>query len=371
MSNPSIIHSDYMSADSIMMSAATLRDKIFHNKVVKSNNKRVESQPVTITNRTKKFLLSEEDFEAENIQICIQNDDKLINYLSTVKKKYSVDAVVYTTQSVITILIRAYVSHPVLIIRCPIDGEKVYSRQPGLVYMLPINDIMSKSTASFSTANGYALYFKKTVDNESKQVITSIHYKVASGSAYVPMVQETNIRFVNILLHPSSTQETKISMRRNDEDNIAKLDDMIVLMLVDVRTLNSFKDIDKEQNINFSIALNDSGVLTMTMISRFVEGSTVERPIVDETTAKIWQFKSPTEYIMYPRTSLLVQSVNGSIKLGTHFLYFAFCKYGSEYAFMKIVSAKAITVASSSPGILLSKLLEGTSYVMEMYFCHQ
>ena len=236
--------------------------------------------------------------------------------------------------------------------------------------MLPINDIITKSTNSFSTANGYALYYKESLDEDSRQVVTSIHYKVSTGTASVPSINKSNMRFVNILLSPSSIQDVSIKMRRNDEDNVSKLNDMSILMLVDVPTINSFKDLDKDQNIEFNVASSEEGIMTMTMISKFVNGNIVERPIVDEGTALIWQFKTPASYVMYDRTPLLLQSVNSGIKLGTHSLYFAFCRYGDEYAFLKIVSSKPASAGASAPGILLTKILDNTCYVMEMYFCY-
>ena len=370
MSAPTIIHSDYMAADTIMMSPDALRDRIFHNRVNRQVNRRTEAPAILVTNKTRRFLLDEEEITSDNVQICIQNDDKLITYLSAVKKKQEVDAVIFTAQAYVTILLKAHARHPVLVMRFPIDGLKVYSRSPGLFYMLPLTDIITKSTANFARDNMYALYYKKTYKEDTKQVISSIHYKASTGIASVPNVQETNSMFVDRMLHASSINGTSVSMRRNDEDNISKLDDMTVQMLIDIPTINGFKDIDKEQNIDFVIEPNEDGVLTMTMISKFSGGNIVEKPLVDENTALIWQFRSNATYSMYPRSTLLLQSVNNGIKLGSHFLYFAFCRYGDEYTFLKIVSSKAIKVPQATSGVLLGKLLEGASYVYEMYFCH-
>ena len=373
MSGQTIIHSDYMNADTVMMSAATLRDRIFHSRVIRQTNRRTEQTSRVVSHNARHLMLDDDDFEKEHVQICIQNDDKLITYLNAVKKKPEAISVIFTDQTYVTILVKAPASHPILVMRFPIDNHKVYSRTPGLFYLLPLAKVITRTTAEFAKDNTYALYYKKSMNESSGKVQTSIYYKSGAKVAYEPDVEDTNAVLVNKLLYAStiSYRDPSVSKRSSDEDNIMRLNQMVVQMLVDIPTINSFKEIiDKELTIDFVVAATADGTLDMTMISKFAGGSVVERPLVDESNALLWQFRTPATYTMYDRTPLLLQSVNNGIKLGTHYLYFAFCRYGDEYTFLKIVSSKAIVMNNANSSILLGKLFEGASYVYEMYFCH-
>lgn len=368
---PSILFSDYMQMDTIMSTAYALRDRIFHNTIATPVMNHVEAPTLTLQSRGKRYLVTPELIESENIQLCIQNDDKLIAFLSSIKGRRANVALVFTTSSVVTVLVKSNDLHPILVMRYPIDGVKVYSRTPDQVFSLPLDDIIARSSQS-SYANGYALYYKKSIDEETKQTVVTLHYKLPNkNSLNSPPIPDINMEYVNMLLQPSSLIGSKIRKASRVEGNVGYLNDISLIMLAAVDRPDTFKDMGRGSEIDFDI-MNDDGDLSMIMKSRTATGFEDQQTITTCKRAIVWQFKGEKTYHMDKKTVLLLQAANQKIKLGTDFLYFAFGRYGNDYVFLKLISSRAIAKADlATPVIVLSKILHGVVHIFEMYFCHE
>lgn len=367
-----ISHSDYYNASAVMSSATALRDYIFHRTLPKPTTKRMEQTTLLIHTKQKSYIMDEESIEKENVQLCIQNEEKLIAFLMNVRSRHTITAVIFTSASNIMIIIKSHNMHPVLIMKYPLDDIRIYSRAAGLVFELPLEELIVKSTQNFSTADGYALYYSKTVDKETKQTHISLCYKLPSGEiSKINSVPDVNVEYINRLLQPSLLLDKQIVMATRPEDKISHLNEISLMMLINIQSITTFKDMGKEQSVTFAVAPDDKGVLQMNMLSGATVNNSLTIPIANESNSMVWQFKSSINYQMYERTAVLLQSTNSKIKLGSDFLYFAFGRYGSEYVFLKLISSRAITQDEVSvPVVILSKILATSSHIFEMYFCH-
>lgn len=356
-----------------MSSPSALRDFYFHRTLPKPLAKKTEQTMLLIHTKQKSFIMNAESIEKENVQLCIQNEDKLIAFLSNIRTRRSITAVIFTTASNIMIVIKSHNMHPVLIMKYPLDDIRIYSRAAGLVFELPLDEIVFKtSSQNFSTTNGYALYYSKTIDKETKQTRTSLCYRLPNGHiSRIHSVQDVNIEYINKLLQPSLPLDRQIVMATRTEDKISHLNEISLMMLIEVKSITAFKEMCKEQSIVFIIAPDEKGVLQMCMRSSMNPNNDDTNPIANELDSMVWQFKSSITYQMYERTAVLLQSANSKIKLGSDFLYFAFGRYGSEFVFLKLISSREITLSEVSvPVVVLSKILATSSHIFEMYFCH-
>ena len=136
MSLPSLNFQDLMTRG-IMDSPTNLKDYAFKRELPKMNGKKVEQVSISIHSRPQQTVIDAEAIERENIQICIQNDEKLISFLANVRSRRSITCIMFTSASNIMILIKSHNLHPVLIMKYPLDGIRVYSRTAGLVYDVP------------------------------------------------------------------------------------------------------------------------------------------------------------------------------------------------------------------------------------------
>ena len=370
--NRSIILSDY--AERIMETPTNLRDAQFHNSIKISEPETKEQEIVPIHNATKKFMINPATFKKDNIELCIQNDDKLIGFLSSVKSRRGINAVILSTATQIIILIKSQDLHPVLVMVYPIDHVRVYASTSNLVFNLPIEEFIPKSGQPLSTSNGYALYYKREMDPESNHLLTTLHYKLQDGNSVVPIVRDVNMEFINLMLQPTSIIGTTVRRMTLNSDGLTNLMNISLIMLVNTQISSGFKENTRDKTTTLTITTNEQGVQQMNMIVHYRQSATTTKPIANEKNALIWRFQSvqSNKWEIYPSSILLLQNVNSKIKTSSDFLYTGFGRYGSEFVFMKLITTKAITdINFSAPVIQLSKLLEGYVYIFEIYFCHE
>lgn len=370
MSLPSINFVDLMSKN-IMGSPTNLKDYIWKRELPKVTSRKSEKVILSIHGRQQQEVITKETIEKENVQICIQNDEKLISFLSNIRSRKSITCVVFTSASNIMILIKSYNLHPVLIMKYPIDDTRVYSRSAGLVYELPLDDLVAKALQGVTLSDGYALYYRKMIDAETKQTRIMLCFKTPRGEdTNLASVQDVNIEYINRLLQPPLQLDKQIVMTTRGDDKISQLNDISLMMLIDVHSISVFKEMCRDQSIVFKVEPDDNGILSMRYASE-IDEDTKRRPLANERDTMIWQFKSSITYHMYDRTAILLQSSNSKIKTGSDFLYFAFGRYGSEYVFLKLITTRAITQEEvSAPVVVLSSILATTNHMFEMYFCH-
>lgn len=371
----SIIFPDYKNADAVMVSPSALKKRLFDREIVKSTAIRnLEIQASIQKERRKTYLKNKtdekDDFKDENIQICIQNNDKLMGFLSSIKSKKSVSSVVLTTQSDVVILIKSQTIQPVLVMRFPINIPSVYSASPNQILDLPIDDLITKPAMGFSTREGYALYYTKSSDGQYQ-----LFYQLGDGTISIPQIKPYTLAYVNRLLQPMNISGP-ICQKSLDEDNLTKLNNISLLMLINIPTIQKFKDIEKDQKIKFVVE-DVEGIPTFVMKSEYQSLTSINRPIANRNDSIIWQFNSSTKSLvfeMYNRTTLLLQAANSKIKIGSDNLYFAFGRYGSEFVFMKIITASPVNISTSidkTSGIInLYNSLRNIQHLFEMYFCH-
>jgi len=372
MSLPSLNFQDLMTKG-IMDSPTNLKDYIWKRELPKMTGRRTEQASISIHSRHQETVMDAAAIERENVQICIQNDEKLISFLSNVRGRRSITCIVFTSASNIMILIKSHNLHPVLIMKYPLDDVRVYSRAAGLVYDLPLDDLVSRALQGISVSDGYALYFKKMIDVETKQTRIMLCFKLPKGEdSSIPSSQDVNINYINRLLQPPLQLDKQIVMTTRGEDKISQLNDITLMMLINIQSVTTFKEMCKDQSITFKVEPDENGLLTMKYSSE-TNGSANNKILANEANSNtlIWQFKSSAVYEMYERTAILLQSSNSKIKSGSDFLYFAFGRYGSEYVFLKLISTRAITQEEVSlPVVVLSRILATTNHLFEMYFCH-
>lgn len=361
-----IFYNDYLSAPAIMTSPNSLRNRLFHRDISQLPVKKVEKTTIITKPKTKQYTISKERIDSENIQLMIQNNEKLITFLSCVKSKKGIDSVMFVTDGCICVIIKSQNIHPVLVMKFPLNDIIVYARSNNLVFDLPLDDLFSRTSLTLPSSKGYALYYK-TVDG-----VTSLHYELEDGSSSIPTVGERNTDYVNLILQPSIGNQLERLTLSNK--NIEYMNSISLIMLSKVPTTTIFKDCNytkSEESIEFQIQPNESGISTMQMIIHNTSHSTVRRPIVEETSAMIWKFKPSQVFKMNKRTLLLLMSVNNRIKVGTDSLYFAFGCFGSIYVFLKLITLKPITICDPTvPFINMGKLLEGTPHIYEMFYCY-
>lgn len=369
----SIMYEDYTNIDSLMATPQALRDRKFHDVVMPPPIPKVEAPTLTLETRGKRYLVSPADIEAKNIQLCIQNDDKLITFLSSIKGRRANVGVIFSIANVVTVLVKSNEMHPVLVMRYPIDGAKIYARAADLVFSLPLDDIIQRISQG-NSANGYALYYQKSID-ESKQTIITLHYLInknngKNGETNSPPIHDVTMDYVNTLLQPSPLLDTHIREDTRAEDNINNLNNISIIMLTAVDGPEEFKEMGKGSEIDFYITRDESGISTMISCSRAASGFEDKNTVTSDDKAIVWKFRNEAIYHMDKKTVLLLQAANQKIKLGTDYLYFVFGRYGSDYVFLKLISSRAITRRElTGPVLKLSEILNGTIHIFEMYFC--
>lgn len=358
-------YDDYFNVFSIMGGVSAVRDRQFHRTIASVPVRKVEKTVAITRPQMRQYIVPREKIETDNIQLMVQNNDKLITFLSCVKSHKGIESVMFVTDNCICVLVKSQNLHPVLVMKFPLSEMTVYARSNNLVYDLPLDDLFAHVSFSASSGRGYALYYKTT------DGVTSLHYELENESACVPEVGERNTEYVNLILQPTvgnDLQKLAINTRNIDYMNSIQL-----LMLSKVASTAVFKDCNyskSEESIEFQIQLNSTGLSTMQMIIHNVSHSSNRRPIVEESNAMIWKFKPNQVFKMTKRTLLLLMSVNNRIKVGTDSLYFAFGCFGSVYVFIKLITLKPILISdSSAPVINMGKLLEGTPHIFEMFYC--
>ena len=370
-SKPCVSYTDYLC--SAMQSATGLRDCVFHNNIIPAPivNKEVEQE--TTHTEIAKFMIKPETFEAEGIEICIQNDEKLIGFLSSVKSKKGISAVVLSTANHVIILIKTFDLHPILVMIYPIDKVNVYAKSANLFYNLPLDDLMTKTVQEMSIANGYAFYYKKTIDPETQHVSTSLHYKLSNNVNSVAWnIREVNLNFVNLMLRPASILDVGIQKLRFNKNGLDNLNNINLLMLVGAQPNNNFKEDSKDYTISFDIRNGEEGAEFDICLKQPPKNES-SYPIAFKKNAKIWKFDSlPCKHWeMYKHSVLLLQNVKSYVKTSSDHVYKAFGRFGQDYVYIKLLSSRGITNIDNASVIQLSKLLEGATYIFEMYFCHE
>ena len=353
--------------DTIMMGAGPVRDAQLHRSITQISVKKVEKPTILSKPPTKQYVVSKERIEAENIQLMVQNNDKLIAFLSCVKSKKGIDSVMFVTDNCICVIIKSQDLPPILVMKFPLSDITVYARSNKLVFDLPLDDLFAHPS-SCPSGKAYALYYK-TVDD-----LTSLHYELedGSGSGSVPTIGERNIEYINLILQPSIDDDLQKTVINNK--NVELMNSISLLMLSKVSTASVFKECNysrAEESIEFQILPNAKGVSTMIMVINKLSHANEKHPLVDEANALVWKFKANQTFKMNKRTLLLLMSVHNKIKVGTDSLYFAFGRFGSVYVFLKLITLKPIIATEMSTQMIsLSKILEGIPYIYEMFYCY-
>lgn len=366
-SDKCFLYKDYINhVDTVMMGVVPVRDAQLHRSLTQTSVKKVEKQIIIAKPQSKQYIVSKERIESENIQLMVQNNDKLIAFLSCVKSKKGIDSVMFVTDNCICVIIKSQNLHPILVMKFPLSDITVYARSNNLVFDLPLDDLFQRSSVTFPSSKGYALYYKIVDD------VISLHYEFDDGSTSVPSIGERNIDYINLILQPSVGDDLQKTIINNK--NIELMNSISLLMLSKVSTATVFKECNytkSEESIEFQIQPNSNGMSTMHMIIVNTSHAKQKRPIVDESTALVWKFKANQSFKMNKRTLLLLMSVHNKIKVGTDSLYFAFGRFGSIYVFLKLITLKPIILTDiSAPIINLSKILEGIPYIYEMFYCY-
>lgn len=373
MESPSIMFNNYI--DSVMASPTSVRDKMFHGVTLAIAPKVKEQLNLTVHNAAKKITINPEDFEKEKIELCIQNDDKLIGFLSSVKSKRGINAVVLSTANKVIVLIKSQDLHPVLVMIYPIDQNKIYAKSPNLVFHLPLDELMTKSIQSISTANGYALYYKKELDESRQYLSTTLYYRLDDNTyVTIPVHRDISIEYVNLMLQPSSISEFSVRKLEMNNDNLTNLTNMNLVMLVNTQVSVGFRETSQEKSIYLDIKQTPKKISQLEMTTKSKTSATLTTPIANETNALVWGFQNLTckSWEFYPHSTLLLQNVNSKIRFNSDYIYTGFGRYGSEYVFIKLITSKTITVPNPGTTIVqLSTLLEDNTYIFELYFCHE
>lgn len=367
--NKYIMYSDYIRADTVMMSPSTIRDRLFHRDLAPTEIKKKDRLPTVLRPLTKQYLISKEKIESSNIQLMIQNNEKLISFLSSIKIRVGIESVIFVHEDCICVIIKPQSSHPVLVMKFPIDDLSVYARSKNLIYELPLADLFTKTTSSVSSSNssinGYALYY----ENTNNQL--TLHYEIDEGLRVESTVSERNMDYINLILQPSTDELlTKASLV---SQNLNCLDSISLMMLVKITYMQNYKDLNfnkSENTIEFQI-LPSMNKEIMKMIITSPTGSKVTKTLVEEENSLIWNFQSHKSFKMTQRGVLLLQSVNNKIKSSVDHLYFAFGRYGQAFIFMKLITSNPIVIQDSIiTQIQLNSLVDGMNHIYEMYYCY-
>ena len=364
-----LFYKQYGTIDAQMSGAVPLRDSLLHREIPQVQIRKIEKPIIISKPPAIDYIVSKERIETDNIQLMIQNNDKLINFLSCVKSKNGIESVVFITDNCICFVIKSQNTHPVLIMKFPLNGITSYARSTNLVYDLPLDELFARNLLTLPNGKGYAFYYR-TIDG-----VTSLHYEMESKrDSDVNNVGERTIEYVNLLLRPSlGTEIQKITM---NSKNIDLMNSISLIMLSKVPSTSIFKScnyIRGEESIELLVVPNPSGASTLRMTVFIDVNSTTNIPLVEEaaSTTMIWKLKPNQSFRMNKRTLLLLMSVNNKIKVGTDSLYFALGRFGSAYVFLKLITMKPIQIPDpSAPIISMSKILEGIPHIYEMHFAY-
>lgn len=368
-SNKYISYSDYIKPDTVMMSPATIKDRLFHRDLPPVEIKKKEKIPTVVKPQSKQFLINKEMIEQKNIQLMIQNNEKLIAFLSSIKIRGGIESIIFVADSTVCIIIRPQISHPVLVMKFPIDGNYVYARSNNLIYDLPLNDLFTKATTSISSTNtsinSYALYFEDSNNN------ITLHYEIEDGLRVESSISEKNIDYLNLILQPSNDELLSKATLANQ--NLTYLNSISLMMLVKITFMQKYKDLNfnkSENDVEFQI-LPLVGSELLQMVITNPSGSKITKNIVESDEAMIWNFQSHKHFKMCKHGVLLLQSVNNKIKSTVDHLYFAFGRYGPSFIFIKLITSKPIVLEESLiTQLQLNNLLEGINHIFEMYYCY-
>lgn len=374
--NNSIMNLDYYNADLVMASVTALKDRIFNNEVIRPKKliKKIE-QPIQYHQPKEKITLLNRDFiEKENIQVCIQNINKLIIYLTSIKSKKTVNSVIFTTSTDVIIMTKSQTAQPILVMKFPIDSMNVYSRAPNIILELPLEKFITKQSSSLHYESGFAFYIKKVVD-DTGSTLYSLHYDTKGGNIRIPGITEYNKMFIETILRPSSVSDGELRMRTINENNLDKMERISLMLITQISSISDFKGITKELNVQFEVEHQDGPDDVLVSKSEANNGNQfIDKIIAKRSNSKIWEFRVGEKYRMYNKTTLVLQSATTKIKSSNKdFMYYGFGRYGEEFVFLKILSSGPINLKPDSITGLqyLSETFKDIKHLFEMYFCYK
>ena len=373
----SILNVDYFSADLVMASITALKDRMFHNEVAKPSKfiKKIEQPLPTHQQKEKIILMSREDLDRENVQVCIQNINKLIIYLTSIKAKKTVNSAIFTTSTEVIVMTKSQTSQPILVMKFPIDDVKVFARSPNLIIQLPLESFITKQSQSLNYENGFAFYVKKTID-ESGATLYSLHYDTKTGSVRIPGLASQDSRFIETMLRPSSPPDGELRMRTINEHNLNKLERISLMLMIQISSIAEFKGISKDLHVSFEVEADDTGDVVLVSKSEANNGNQYVEKIIARKSANplVWEFRVGDKFRMYNKTTLVLQSATTKIRANNKdFMYYGFGRYGEEFVFLKILASGLVNLKTDSGTglIYLNESLKSIFHLFEMYFCYR